>query len=355
MFQKKMIIGMLATLFFAQSTFALNIDESNPISTTIKKHTLIGAQPSKEIVLMNLNLTPKEIGMIKNYKPKATSLLRKSTLPEKVDVGMNGVPVLDQGRHGSCVTFANTGAVDALLGKGDYVSQLCNLELGRYLKLRSGLPSGWNGSIGELVLEQMIRFGVINKKYQSTKSCGGLTDYPVYDSEEMGKAMTLDEFNAGSEKIYKNIWWKPVLHWTERFDENTLHPYDGVKVVDEVKQYLAQNPKANSRFTFGVILPYTYCSAGACGKYHSTYDSWVLTDEINNDPKDLGGHEMIITGYDDNAVAVDESGKSHKGLFTIRNSWGEDAGDHGNYYMSYDYFMKFTDEIQKITSEKMAM
>src|SRR3989338_2283243 len=53
-----------------------------------------------------------------------------SELPSKVKVGMQLTHVLDQGYHGSCVTFAVTAALDAALGAGDYISQLCNLELG---------------------------------------------------------------------------------------------------------------------------------------------------------------------------------------------------------------------------------
>ena len=35
---------------------------------------------------------------------------------------------------------------------------------------------------------------------------------------------------------------------------------------------------------------------------------------------------------------IDKNGLEHKGLITLRNSWGENAGDKGNFYMSYDYF-----------------
>ncbi len=32
----------------------------------------------------------------------------------------------------------------------------------------------------------------------------------------------------------------------------------------------------------------------------------------------------------------------------IRNSWGDEVGDHGNYYMTYDFFKKFVMDIQDI-------
>ena len=63
---------------------------------------------------------------------------------------------------------------------------------------------------------------------------------------------------------------------------------------------------------------------------------------------DIAGHEMIITGYDDRAVAIDDHGRAHKGLLTLRNSWGALAGDKGDFYMSYDYFKAFVMEVQRI-------
>ena len=45
----------------------------------------------------------------------------------------------------------------------------------------------------------------------------------------------------------------------------------------------------------------------------------------------IGGHAIIVTGYD-------ESNK----LFKIRNSWGKDVGDQGEFYMTYDYFETMT-------------
>ena len=40
----------------------------------------------------------------------------------------------------------------------------------------------------------------------------------------------------------------------------------------------------------------------------------------------LGGHAVLAVGYDD-----------AKQLFTIRNSWGTAAQDHGYFYMPYSY------------------
>ena len=90
--------------------------------------------------------------------------------------------------------------------------------------------------------------------------------------------------------------------------------------------------------------------AGACGKLHAENDTWALTKSINNDLNpELGGHEMVIIGYDDNATVLDNEGGVHKGVFTLRNSWGDDVGDKGNFYMTYDFSKKFAFEVKKFS------
>jgi hypothetical protein len=116
---------------------------------------------------MDPKLTPQQVRMILNYHPKQihqNSDYNNTPLPAKVFIGMNGVPVLDQGKYGTCVTFAITAAIDAILGKGDYISQLCNLKLGEYFSSKAiMLGSGWWGASGETVLSQLNAFGFINK------------------------------------------------------------------------------------------------------------------------------------------------------------------------------------------------
>ena len=90
---------------------------------------------------------------------------------------------------------------------------------------------------------------------------------------------------------------------------------------------------------------------GAVGKHTAANDTWVLTEKMAQDlaaGADLAGHEMVITGYDDTAQAIDDTGVSHYGLFTLRNSWGPGIGDEGDFYMSYDYVKALIIEAQRI-------
>lgn len=263
----------------------------------------------------------------------------------KTELGMNRVPVLDQGSHGTCVTFANTAAIDAVLNRGDYISQLCLLELGHHLATMSYFPSGWDGSWGRIVLSQMEEFGIVSKAEQRARGCGGLIEYPLRGAEPDTDMSLLDYHQASEPLNDQLVSWSTLLDTNQAFEKGV----EMNAVLSQVKASLT----AGDRLTFGVLLvDYNQGVVGALGKYHVGHDTWVLTPEIAadiQDPKaDFAGHEMIITGYDDTAVAVDAKGRSHRGLLTLRNSWGMNVGDQGNFYMSYDYFKALVMEVQRI-------
>lgn len=303
---------------------------------------------TKSIALLNIKLSKNAKQAIHNHVEQARRdtplVLFGSTLPTQVQLGMNDVPVMDQGSHGTCATFANTAAVDAALNKGDYISQLCQLELGRYLENRTYAWSGWNGSWGPVVLNQMSLFGVVSKANQQTMSCAGLTEYPMGGNDPM-EEMDLSDFHHMSEPMPDNqVAWTALLEPNQAvFDQPDMN-----MLVNEVKKSL----NAGDRLTFGVLLvDFNQGMVGAVGRTHANNDSWVLTPEIAadiNEQTTFAGHEMIITGYDDNAFATDNKGRKYIGLFTLRNSWGKGTGDHGEFYMSYTYFKALALELQRI-------
>lgn len=343
--RKQLIFGMsIIACVVATNTFALEFGK--PIKTTIVSKA--SKNGKKDVVVMNFKLSPSEQKTLFSYQPKK-SKLNATDLPSAISLGMNGVPVLDQGFHGSCVTFATTAAVDAVIGNGDYISQLCNLELGSYLENKSYMPSGWDGSFGPWVYDQMLRFGIVSKENQTTRSCAGVTAYPLRDFSDEGKPFAIDDFKTMSEDVSNSFYPNYYMNFFQRFDDKFSNTDQVEHVLGLVKQALAKG----NRLTFGTFIVLSpYCSAGACASYHAPQDTWALTKEIQTPPFGTGGHEMVITGYDDNAVATDSDGNKHQGLLILRNSWGEEAGDNGNYYMTYDYFKKFVGEVEEIVPTK---
>ena len=54
-----------------------------------------------------------------------------------------------------------------------------------------------------------------------------------------------------------------------------------------------------------------------------------------------GGHAIVAVGYDDNLIITNENSKrSTKGAFIIRNSWGTSWGDKGYGYFPYQYVLQ---------------
>ena len=342
----------LMFLFFCGNLVAQNINIAGTIDQPLHRPVSIAkGRESPKIKLLKIELSENAQ---QNLQERAKNALAhkaqfalhsvSSKYPMKVELGMNNVPVLNQGMHGTCTTFANTAAIDAVLKKGDYVSQLCLLQLGNYLEKNSFINSGWEGAWGRTVLSQIEIHGVLSKEQQKGHGCGGLVEYPLNDTEDVQTPMSLEDYHQISENLNEHVPWTPVL---DAF-EAVLDRVDTNKTLNEVKAAL----NAGDRLTFGVLLlDLEMGLAGAVGKNKTNYDTWVLTPEIARDVylnPNYGAHEMVITGYDDNAVAVDDEGREYRGLLMLRNSWGDKVGDQGDFYMSYDFFKLLVIEVQRI-------
>lgn len=299
-----------------------------------------------KVYLMNIKLAPQQKRKLGSYPASddtASYLASSSRLPSKVELGMNNVPVLNQGLHGACTTFAVTAALDAILNKGDFISELCTLQLGEYLSRRSYSMSGWEGSLNPFILNRYLEYGYVSKADQSFYGCGGLKDYPVDDEDYIGDEMTPEDYFHISQDLRDDVHWYSLLTPYQRFYMPYASTNTPNQLIGAIKQSLARkDAQTSSRVLVSVLLPVAYCSAGACGKLHESNDTWTITNSIRADANpDIGGHAMIITGYDDDAIVTDEEGGRHKGVFILRNSWSEKAGDHGDFYMTYEFFKHF--------------
>lgn len=326
---------------------------------TAPDHSLRASAESsvKQVTLLKIELSDAARKQIKN----SLSNPRRQTEQHfafgnsnKIQLGMSNVPVLDQGLHGTCATFAATAAIDAALNNGSNISQLCLLQLGNFLEQNAHIHSGWAGTTVPTVLDQITIFGVMNMQQQRANGCGALTEYPTQDKSTPSMEMSPQEYHQLSSSLSRTVGWSSVIDQYTRKDSPSLN-----KKILDVKTAL----NAKDRLVFGIVLiDINLGAVGAVGKFHAANDSWLLSAKIEKDALDFlngtnpdlqyGLHAMIVTGYDDNAIAIDDQGIQHKGLFTLRNSWGKYAGDHGDYYMSYDYFASFTMDAQRIRKTK---
>lgn len=345
-------------LVLSSSVFAQDIEINGTIShvaTLPQQKSLTGKVESKQIKLLNVKLSNKGMSVLKNRTKtlnakKINGLMANKELPNKIELGMNNIPVLDQGNNGSCVTFATTAGINAVINKGDYVSQLCSLQLGTYLAQNGYGESGWSGTNARSVLNQIEHFGVVSKDKQRAHGCGGLNEYP-HDEHTPSSSISIEEYHQLSEDVNPSTGVQTPLVWSPILDvyQAVLEQTDTSKTLDEVKQAI----NGNDRVTVGVLL-LNYQEEGfmgAVGRHNAKYDTWTLTPELMRDlylKPNFGGHEMLITGYDDNAITTDDAGRQYKGLLTLRNSWSEKYGDKGEFYMTYDYFKVLVIEAQRI-------
>lgn len=350
--------SILLSVLFAANSHSFELDKSprNALATITQDHKLRGDTTSiltkKSVKLMNIKLSNQEKKQLFNNLAEKTNYVvtADKSVPSSINLGMNGVPVLNQGAHGSCVTFAQTAALDAMIAKGDYISQLCSLELGNYLEKQGYMPSGWDGSFGPLVLNQLLNFGYVSKFNQLQKSCAGVYDYPLENEHDIGAAMTLTDYKQLSENKLDDegdVSWQyiPLMNTFDRFAKAFSNQEEATTTLVNIKKALS----SKTRVTMGtLIMSSEQCNAVACGTFKASNDTWLVSDDIQHAPLFLGGHEMVITGYDDNAIVVDSNGKKHQGLLILRNSWGHDVGDKGNFYMTYDYFVSFAMEAQQL-------
>ncbi|KTC94372.1 C1 family peptidase [Legionella erythra] len=343
-------IVWIVSLLLSVSVGAKPVEIVGQIPIFIGDETETDLRQSRVVLVQNVQLSPEAQAVLGERVQEIIDdasdeeFLLTTGLPAKVDLGMNKTPVLNQGVHGTCVTFAVTAALDALLAKGDYISQLCSLELGAYLQNKKQIPySGWDGSFGKIVLNQLEQYGIIPMNHQRSKGCAGVKFYPVDNEKNQGKPMSVSEYSANALTIDDQMTWESLVDIDDVFTVN----HNPAQVLPAIKKSLNDG----HRLTFGVLLDVELHHAGAMGKYAKPFDSWMLTPEIIRHAKQgrvNGGHEMIIIGYDDTALIMDAFGHASKGMLILRNSWGSNSGNRGNFYMSYDYFKALSDEVQII-------
>jgi len=179
--------------------------------------------------------------------------------------------------------------------------------------------------------------------------CADVREYPLMEETNEGKPMSESEFLSHALPISNLVSWEALLKDEESFSDSR----DMNQVIQKIKEEIA----IGNRMTIGMLLDVNVGDAGAVGNNRVLNDTWMLTPDIISDAMNgqiYAGHELVITGYDDELVVTDENGHANRGVFTLRNSWSKLAGDQGDYYVTYDYVKFLALEVMAIRLKEKA-
>lgn len=236
--------------------------------------------------------------------------LTSSAVPTEVDNRAWCSPIEDQGKIGSCTANAGVGMYEYMekkaFGKHIDGSRLFLYKATRLLMGDEG--QGDSGAYIRTTLGAIRLFGIPNEDF-----------WPYTDHQANFDRMP-DAWLWAFGQSFQSIKYF-------RLDYSA----DGNENIKRMKENVAKGYALDFGFvvfgsytdaaTNGGILPYPSMSGG-------NYAEPVV-----------GGHSVLIVGYDDAKVSTNpRDGNTKTGCFLIRNSWGEEWGGHGYGWIPYEYF-----------------
>ena len=226
---------------------------------------------------------------------KPTVLAAKPTVPiSSVDLRQWCSPIADQGNLSSCTANAAAGIVEYFQNKtfGKFIPAS---RLFIYKTTRDLLCiNGDSGAYLRSTMGALVAFGVPAEKY-----------WPY----------TTSKFDVEPPAFLYSLGTNYKATQYFRLDPIGTSP---IQVLANIKQTI--NNKLPIMFGFSVYSSIPFSAGTGDIPYPSQKESL------------LGGHAVVIVGYDDNHVIG-----TNKGALLIRNSWGTNWGNKGYGWLPYSY------------------
>jgi C1A family cysteine protease len=231
-------------------------------------------------------------------------VIKVTSLPGSVDLRPWCSPIEAQGELGSCTAHAGVGMVEYFeiraFGKHVVGSRLFLYKVTRNLL-------HWTGDSGAFTRSMMgalVLFGLVPEEY-----------WP-YNIADFDKEPTA--FCYAYAQNFQSIDYY-------RLDPPGITP---IKLLNQIKINISAGLPAICGFTI-----------------YSSYLQGKVTGKIpfpTADEKIIGGHAVMVVGYDDNLKIKNSNIGSAEttGAFLIRNSWGTEWGIEGYGWLPYQYVIK---------------
>ena len=244
---------------------------------------------------------------ITDYQPASRevsdrfSLARSSTYPSSYTSKVTSVK--DQGSDDTCWAFTYLAMAESYLLINDNETDLSELQLSYFSFNSVDDPLGNTANDKSTIISGDDYLSVGGNAYYATMTMSGYVGAVDEELAVYGSSDSLDSSLAYSSNSYvlKNAYF--------------LDDYD----EDTIKYYVTNN---------GSVYINVYYSSSYYNS--STYSYYCNQDKTIN-------HSVLIVGWDDDYSASDfKSTPNENGAWLVKNSWGEDFGDEGYMWISYE-------------------
>jgi len=227
-----------------------------------------------------------EIGKKNEHEILFKTIIKPTNIPEKHSLRVYAPPVVNQGKTGFCWAFAGAelkAMQEAIeTGRTHQMSPLYIAKMGKQIDNRPDTE----GTVSDTIFEVLSKYGTVAEKDYPFDKYGGNLSFPVAP---------------------------------EAFKYKTSEIVTKLRTPEEIMQALSMDKPV----TIGLIVT------------SQLYDMYNLREAFISLPKNsyiLGGHKMLLTGYD-KMLAHGEN----TGFFDVMNSWGTSWGNRGFAWLPFDY------------------
>jgi C1A family cysteine protease len=228
------------------------------------------------------------------------SLVKIIELPESFDREAECSSVRNQGDNGFCYAFSGEAMKEQQEWKEypDLKPIFSPLFLAKNCKDIDGIPED-EGSYIRSVMDVLFKIGICCE-----------SSYPYESYEKPLKFPIISDIILEEASKYK------------------IKSYATCNSLEEIKTAIYNN---------GLVL------AGilVCSNFMYPENGFINNPEGSI----LGGHAITLIGWDDNLQHTYKNGKTRKGFLKCKNSWGEEWGDSGYFYLPYDFYNGSSDTV----------